>query len=54
MRGVACSMEEALASQLSPLPADQVPSSDRHTFPQLYRFCDVAIKSHARPQSLAA
>ena len=32
-------MVDALASQLSPLPADHVPSSDRQTFPQLYKFC---------------
>jgi len=30
-------VEEALGSQVSPLAPDHVPSSDRHTFPQLYR-----------------
>lgn len=33
-----CRVVEALASQVSPLAPDQVPSKERHTLPQLYKF----------------
>ena len=35
--GGTCSVEEALGSHVSPLAPDQVPSSDKHTLPQLYK-----------------